>query len=280
MAQVRYLESPSNRLTTVGATGVSLVAPVAPQFNQGDLMLPQYVSIKNLEKYQHYTHRNPPWVKLHYSLLDDPAFLALDEVQQCRYIKLIMLASRQMNCISTDPEYLGRVMRVSEQVDVTPLIDAGFLIASRKRQSSKMLSPPHENRSQSRVEKSRVEKIREEKEPPISPLPSFQPPEWLPREQWEAYLDMRKSIKSPLTPHGLRLAMKELLRLRDAGHDPEAVLNQSIFNNWKGLFALKEGNDGAHQQKFRGRTAKPGSQPPQPGKYAHLGTVFDPGGED
>jgi hypothetical protein len=206
------------------------------------MSLPQYVSIKNLEKYQHYTHRNPPWVKLHYSLLDDPAFLALNEVQQCRYIKLIMLASRQMNCISTDPEYLGRVMRVSEQVDVTPLIDAGFLLASRKRQPSKMLSPPHENRSQSRVDKSRVDKIREE--PPISPLPSFQPPEWLPREQWEAYLDMRKSIKSPLTPHGLRLAMKELSRLRDAGHDPEAVLNQSIFNNWKGLFALKGEQNG------------------------------------
>ena len=42
----------------------------------------------------------------------------------------------------------------------------------------------------------------------------------------------------------------------------------------------KEENNGAHQQKLGGRTAKPGGQPPQPGKYAHLGTVFDPGGED
>ena len=69
--------------------------------------MPPFVSVKDLDKFQHYTHRNPPWVKLHYALLDDPAFLALNEVQQCRYIKLIMLASRQMNCISTDPEYLG-----------------------------------------------------------------------------------------------------------------------------------------------------------------------------
>jgi hypothetical protein len=123
-------------------------------------MPPPYVSVKDIEHYQHYKHRNPPWVKLYYSLLDDPAFLALNEVQQCRYIKLIMLASRQMNCISTDPEYLGRVMRIPEQVDVTPLIDAGFLLASRKRSSSKMLAPPHENRSQSNrvTEKSRVEK--------------------------------------------------------------------------------------------------------------------------
>lgn len=126
-------------------------------------MLPQYVSVKNLEKYQHYKHRNPPWVKLHYAILDDPAFLALDEVQQCRYIKLIMLASRQMNCISTNSQYLAKVLRTGEHVDVTPLIDAGFLIAHRKRQGSKMLAPPHENRSQSRVEKSR-------EEPPLPPL--------------------------------------------------------------------------------------------------------------
>ena len=37
---------------------------------------------------------------------------------------------------------------------------------------------------------------------------------------------------------------------------------------------------GADQQKSRGRTAEPGGQPPQPGKYAGLGTVFDPDGDE
>jgi hypothetical protein len=245
-------------------------------------MPPPYVSVKNIEHYQHYKHRNPPWVKLYYSLLDDPAFLALDEVQQCRYIKLIMLASRQMNCISTDPEYLGRVMRIPEQVDVTPLIDAGFLLASRKRSSSKMLAPPHENRSQSNrvTEKSRVEKSREE--PPLPPKGNASLlvlPDWLPLEPWQAYQDMRKSIKRPLTTHGLRLALNTLSKLQDEGHDPAAVLNQSTFNNWKGLFAVKENINGTGRRETTSRTDT-NDHPKPPGKYAHLGTILDAGGED
>lgn len=247
-------------------------------------MSPPYVSIKNLEQYQHYKHRNPPWVKLHYSILDDPAFLALDEVQQCRYIKLIMLASRQLNCISTDPEYLGRVMRIPGQVDLTPLIEAGFLLASRKRQSSKMLAPLHENHSQSRVEKSRVEKSREE--PPKSPKgePStLVIPDWLPCEVWANYLDMRKIIKRPATPNGQKLAIQKLTKLKESGCDPTAVLEQSILNSWQGLFAPKEdyaNGTGAYQRGVVRDVAKAGTSEATPGKYAHLGTVFDPGGED
>ena len=33
--------------------------------------------IKNWRKFQHYQHRNPPWVKLHRSLLNDPEWFAL-----------------------------------------------------------------------------------------------------------------------------------------------------------------------------------------------------------
>lgn len=86
---------------------------------------------------------------------------------------------------------------------------------------------------------------------PISPKkspPSLVFPDWLPSEQWEAYLDMRKSIKRTLTEHGIQLAINELSKLRDAGHDPAAILNQSTFNNWKGLFALKEDGKKAGQQ--------------------------------
>ena len=35
------------------------------------------VRIKNWNKFQHYTHRNPPWIKLHRALLDDREWFAL-----------------------------------------------------------------------------------------------------------------------------------------------------------------------------------------------------------
>lgn len=110
----------------------------------------RYASIKNFERFQHYKHRSPRWIKLYYSLLDDDAFMTLDEVQQCRLIKLFLVASQVGNHINCDPKYLQKVLRINEMVDLTPLIDAGFVLAKCYRKPSKMLA-------QSRVEESRVD---------------------------------------------------------------------------------------------------------------------------
>lgn len=64
-------------------------------------------------------------------------------------------------------------------------------------------------------------------------------PPWVPEEQWIAFVEMRKKIRAPLTNHGMALALRELERLRDAGNDPAAVLNQSVMSSYKGLFELK-----------------------------------------
>ena len=104
----------------------------------------RFLRVKNLEKYQHYKDRNPPWVKLYYSLLDDPAFIALNEVDRHHYILCILIASRQNNCIPHDPTYLARVMRLTGEVDVTPLIRAGFLVAHCKRNFSRPIAEPNQ----------------------------------------------------------------------------------------------------------------------------------------
>lgn len=36
-----------------------------------------YVRVRNLERYQHYKKRNPPWVKLYQSILSDDRMMAL-----------------------------------------------------------------------------------------------------------------------------------------------------------------------------------------------------------
>jgi hypothetical protein len=64
-------------------------------------------------------------------------------------------------------------------------------------------------------------------------------PEWLPREDWEAFVDMRKASKSAMTDRAKELAIGELAKLRAAGQDPARVLQQSTLNNWKGLFPVK-----------------------------------------
>jgi len=67
----------------------------------------------------------------------------------------------------------------------------------------------------------------------------FCPPEWVPADLWEAWLEMRKKIRKPATRKAMELAVGHLLKLRNAGHSPAAVLEQSILNSWQGLFEPK-----------------------------------------
>ncbi len=65
-------------------------------------------------------------------------------------------------------------------------------------------------------------------------------PDWLNTETWEAFLEMRKEKKAVPSEKAKVLLVKELEKLKIAGDDPTEVLNQSIMNGWKGVFALKK----------------------------------------
>jgi len=64
-------------------------------------------------------------------------------------------------------------------------------------------------------------------------------PAWVPSEAWEAFLEMRKKAKARNTPYALTLLINKLDALRRSGNDPQAVLEQSIENSWKGVFPLR-----------------------------------------
>lgn len=66
-------------------------------------------------------------------------------------------------------------------------------------------------------------------------------PVWLPYELWCDFLAMRKIIKKPATEKAQTLMIADLQKLRTEGHDPKTVLEQSIKNNWQGLFGIKTG---------------------------------------
>jgi hypothetical protein len=65
-------------------------------------------------------------------------------------------------------------------------------------------------------------------------------PDWLPKEAWTEFLAMRKRKKKPMTDYAIKLAINKLDRLRADGEDPEAVLNESIFHEWDGLFPVRK----------------------------------------
>lgn len=76
------------------------------------------------------------------------------------------------------------------------------------------------------------------------------------KDAFREFIKMRKAIKAPLTERALQLAIKKAYEL--GGGDTQkvkAVIEQSIFNSWKGLFPLKEAtvtsfdNDGGKMDK-------------------------------
>lgn len=69
---------------------------------------------------------------------------------------------------------------------------------------------------------------------------SVELPEWLNKDAWFDFLDMRKGLKKPMKEKAIKLAINKLSGLRDAGEDPQQVLEQSIMNSWQGLFAVKK----------------------------------------
>jgi len=68
-------------------------------------------------------------------------------------------------------------------------------------------------------------------------------PDWLPVEQWEGYVEMRRK-NGPFTDRAILLNLNKLEKLKQAGHDPGAVLDQSVERSWSGLFPIKPMNEG------------------------------------
>ena len=68
---------------------------------------------------------------------------------------------------------------------------------------------------------------------------AFAPPDWVPSGPWSDWLEVRRKNKAPNTERALSLAVAELGRLKDQGHDPAAVLNSSVLNGYRGLFPPK-----------------------------------------
>lgn len=83
------------------------------------------------------------------------------------------------------------------------------------------------------------------KVPKGTDLSSFIPPDWIPREAWDAWIECRVRAKKKPTTRALELAVKRLEKLRADGNDPGEVLDQSVMYGWLGLFEV-HGKGGAN----------------------------------
>jgi hypothetical protein len=105
-------------------------------------MAQKFLSVKDFERYQHYKHRNPPWIKLYNCLLDDYAFSKLPTASKYLYLGLLILCSRHANRVPNDCTWIAHALHMDpKEIDLSPLYRSGLLLASRNHVASVL----HEN---------------------------------------------------------------------------------------------------------------------------------------
>lgn len=67
----------------------------------------------------------------------------------------------------------------------------------------------------------------------------FELPDWVPVIEWNAFVDHRKKLKKALTPYSMNLAINQLKKIVDEGHQPEDVINEAILRGWQSFYAPK-----------------------------------------
>lgn len=88
------------------------------------------------------------------------------------------------------------------------------------------------------------DKDKEEKQTPPNPRKrgnafdacAIDLPDWLDREDWQSWVADRKDRKKPVTEEGAKRQLHQLAGYLAEGHDPSAVIANSIAGGYQGLF--------------------------------------------
>ena len=215
-------------------------------------MGPELLQVKNWDKFQHYRDRKPPWIKLATDTFQDPTFARLQSASKLLAICIWTLASRSHNgTIVDDFDYIARWGFLTSQVsrkNLEELVDKGFVIrasnplATCKQSARAEGEREGEGETEREAEKKRAKPARTAQAPDL--------PDWLPLDDWNAFVEMRRKIKAPLTPFGKSLIIGKLKKLVVAGENPVAVLDQSTMNSWRGIRPVHTGgNDNGTRYK-------------------------------
>lgn len=115
----------------------------------------------------------------------------------------------------------------------------------RERQSaeSEVSRESHDESREVTTDKDK-DKDKEEKQYPPTPrkrgdgfdASAIELPDWLDREDWQSWIADRKARKKPVTEEGAKRQLQQLADYLAEGHQPGAVIANSIAGGYQGLF--------------------------------------------
>ena len=185
-------------------------------------------------RFQHYTDRDPVWIKLYRDILTSEAWVVGTDLSRLVQIAIMLLAARYHN---KTPYRFDLIKKVASLGCSEPQ----FRGAIKHLQSVRFLQVMVQDASDALAdgyhcampEKRREEKRREEQEDASTPLASV---EGLDPEAWRRWTEYRALIGKAIKPVSQLAAMKKLAAF--GARQAEAVEN-SIAENYQGLFLPK-----------------------------------------
>lgn len=97
---------------------------------------------------------------------------------------------------------------------------------------------PRSDFGQTRDGRSEVKRSEVKQKAPATP--SLALPDWLPREAWEGFVEMRRKIKAPLTDRACVTLWNKLNAWRTEGHSVAPILDEATTHCWKSVWPPKE----------------------------------------
>ncbi len=89
----------------------------------------EYLAVHGWGDFQHYKDRNPPWIKVHTSVLDDYTFFQLPTKAKAHLFLLWLLAARTDNKIPYDTSWVANSIRVSkDEFSLEIFLETGWLV--------------------------------------------------------------------------------------------------------------------------------------------------------
>jgi len=178
------------------------------------------ILIKDWHLFQHYKDRNPPWIKLYRSLLDNEEYRQLDPFARSLLLDLWLLASESKipGAVDMKPAKLAWRLRDAS----TPL--ATFETALQAIQHQGFITVASE--TQAKCLRDALPETETETETKAET--ETEPPAWL-AAVWQEFLEHRRAMRRPLTgPARKRLLAKCVKN----GPATVNLLEQTIENGW------------------------------------------------
>jgi hypothetical protein len=183
---------------------------------------------KGWRDFQHYTNRNPPWIRLHRKLLDDRDFHSLPLASRALAPMLWLLASESLDgSIDGDVAELAfRLRQTEKEIDAAlkPLISKGFFVV--QQDASSVLADCSEKAPRDRGDtETDTEETRKR-------APSR--PDGVDVQVWDDWRELRKAKKAPVTQTAVNRATAEAAK---AGMSLNAFLSEWCGRGSQGLKA-------------------------------------------